>query len=363
MRAALLGLAFVTASLLRASTATAQRPRVTAQFVAETGALVEILGLEHWTAAMLRDSLAIHAPGYSIASGTVAAALREKLGFPDAVMQSIPGDSGRNILLAVIEPQDSARVRRRMLGADTTRSLAPESWAPLLALAHTRVGLLEVDPSTSDAELDIWLLANAAQPVIYARLVGLPPALPLALQLDSAVVRRAWAVLATHRTTDDRATARRLLATSPNVYDRLAAVALLATFDQDDATWHALVGALLDPDERVRRLAHGLLRTFTSQVPRRVDWRLAVADLRAILDGGPLFAVRDVLDLLVATKIEPALAGPLLHDGGHAVLLFARATRPEIRRPSYRFLRTVRGAAGRGAPVEDWGAWIAELPR
>jgi hypothetical protein len=317
--------------------------QVTAQFLAERGLLVEILGFRQWTPAMLRDSLAVRARARSLGSRTLATALEEKLGFASAAAWTFRGgDSAVHVVVAVIEPQDSVRVRRRAFRADTLRSLAP--WSALVELARTRP----------------ILLMDAVEPPIYARAVGLLPAVPPALRPDSTAVRQIWGALEAGRAPEDGATARQLLLASPNPYDRLAAVAILTSFAHDDSAWHALVGALLDPDERVRNLAHRVLLVFAAQVPRRVEWRPAAAELHAVLNGSALFAVRDVLDVLVATGAGPELASPLLRDGGHAVLLFAGAASPLFRVPSYRFLHTVSGGQDHGGP-DGWRAWIAEL--
>lgn len=336
-----LALSLTTLALL-VPAAAAQEP-VTATFYGEPGLQVEILGLERWSPAMIRDSLAIHARGQSFTSRDLAAALKEQLGFPDAVaIRQQSGDSAVNILLAVIEPQDSARVRLRALGTDSTRSLAP--WPSLVELARTR----------------LELIAAAAAAQVRARAVSLPAAVPLSFRPDSVAVRRVWAMLDAHRTPRDAAAAHRLLTAAPNVDDRLAAVAILTAFDRDDATWHALVGALRDPDERVRGFASAVLRTFVAEMPRRVDWRPAVADLHAILNGTALSALHGVLDALMTTDVSPELAGPLLRDGGHAVLLYAGSTNPAIRIPIYRFLRAMSGEDRGGIPAR-WHAWIADL--
>jgi hypothetical protein len=319
-----------------------QTQSVTAAFLSEPGVHVEILGLNHWTPSMLRDSLAVHAPGVSIASSRLATALREQLGFRDAIVRRQPGDSAINVLAIVVEPQDSMRILRRVLSQDTTQSKAP--WSSLVEVVRTQ----------------LRLLTDVLEAPIQGRAMGLPPTVPIEVRPDSATVRQIWAVLETHDTEEDAVAARTLLSTSPNVYDRLAAVTILSNFERDDTTWHALTGAILDRDPRVRGLALHVLHALRSHAVRHVDWRPAASDLHAILNGAVLASLPAVLDLLVATDVAPDLAGSLLNDGGHGVLILAGASSPSVRRPSYRFLRAVSGGLEYESPAE-WRAWIGDL--
>lgn len=317
---------------------------VTSQFLAQRGALIEILGLGRWTPAMLQDSLAVRAPNASPTSPKLAATLRDKLGFPETMAQRQAGDSAVNVLIAVIEPQEKARIRRRNLGTD--KAASPNSpWPELAQLARTKLGLL----------------SDALEPPIYARSVGLPPAVPLELRPDSSEVRQVWATLERHRQSASVNAANKVLSSSPNVYDRLGAVAVLSNFENEDAAWHAMAGAILDPDTSVSALARRVLRSFATHAPRNVDWRPAAQDLHAILNGSALARLGTVLDVLVITGAGPDLAKPLLNDGGHAVLMFAGAANPAFRLPSHRLLRAVSGE-NRGTP-EEWRAWIAGLGR
>jgi hypothetical protein len=310
--------------------------------VHKPGATVEVLGLRHWTPAMIQDTMDVRAPGESLTSHACAATLKGKLGFPEAIAVRFRGDSATNVLVALIEPQDSALVKKRVIVEDTTRSLAP--WAPLVTLARTQPGVLQMA-----------VLAH-----VQARGVGLAPVVPASIASDSAAVREVWAYLDAHRSGAEAAAAQRVLRTSPNVYDRIAAVAVLASFDHEDATWHALVGALLDPQDRVRILASALSRSFTLALPRRVDWRPAAAELHAVLNGSALFALHEVLDMLVATGVERELAAPLLKGGGHAVVMYAGSEKGWARGPAYRFLRAVSGQDLGGTPA-NWRAWIQSL--
>src|SRR5687768_11083939 len=95
------------------------------------GKTVEVLGLKRWTIAMIQDSMAKYAPGESLTSHACAAVLRYKLGFADAAATTYVGwprgDTIQRIVVSVVEPQDSSRVRHRVMPMDTINPYRP--WA------------------------------------------------------------------------------------------------------------------------------------------------------------------------------------------------------------------------------------------
>lgn len=316
---------------------------VTSVFLREPGLLVEGVGLERWTFQMIQDSLAVDAPGVAFWRQYCSDAYQRDLDiFPQSVAIQNQGDSAVTVFVAIIEPQDSALVTVRQFTGNPERSLAP--WPTLVDLARTRLTVMQAG-----------MVAG-----IHARAAGLTPALTRGTRADSVELTGLWTALATHGAAEEAATARHLLTTSPNVYDRLAAVAILSSFDQEDAAWHALVGALLDPNDLVREYARAVLRAFTVDFTRRIDWRPAAPELHALLQGSDLWSLNETLDMLVATGAGPELAKPLLKNGGHAVLLYAGAQNPWARGPAYRFLRAVSGKDLGGVPAR-WQDWIATL--
>lgn len=312
-------------------------------YIREPGVTVELLGLRHWTPQMLQDSLRVHAPGTSLTSHACATVLREKLGFPQVFSaRSTDGDSALTALIAVIEPQDSARVRVRPLAEDTTAdSQAP--WPELVEAVRAHGHLFQ----------------SALREHIYGQAVMLQARVPPSQRLDSANLRRIYELLDTFTTAEDAAIARRLLESAPSPYDRMAAAAVLSNFVNDDATWYSLIGAQLDPWDGVRIFAGTVLRSFASEQPRDVDWRPAVDDLRAVLNGSALFTLPDVLTVLARTGVQPELAEPLLKGGGYGVAMYVATTLPYTRGPAYRFLRAVNSKDG--ATAAEWRKWIADL--
>lgn len=307
------------------------------------GQTIEILGLSRWTADMLQDSLRKYVPGQTLESHSCAANLRYKLHFAEAAADVIRmSDSSRYIIVSVIEPQDSALVRHRVLPRDTTDSHSP--WPLLVALARDNPRALE----------------GLVRERIVGRGSAMPPAMPEGVHLDTARVRRAWAFLDAHRTSADAKAARRTLARAPNVYDRMAAIAILSSFDQSDTTWWSLVATLREEEGSPRGFAAEVLQTFVSVVPHRVDWRPAANDLHALLNGANLWDIRQVLTMLVYTGVTPQLAPALLRHGGHAVLMEAGAAQYAYRVAAHEFLRAISGR-DYGDDFSAWAQWIAHL--
>lgn len=304
---------------------------------------IEVAGLKRWTPAMIQDSMDVYAPGDSLHSHACAATLRYELGFADAASIILRRqDGGTYAFVSVIEPQDSALVSPRDLPRDTTGSEAP--WPELVEWSRA-------EPRVVQRAILARMTAHGA---------ALTPSLSDGMEEDSALIRKVWDYVDTHQSETDAAAAQQQLATSPYLWDRFAAVAILSSFDPDDATWHALIGALREPDGMARVFANQVLSAFTRAVPRQVDWRPAAENLHAILNGGSLFDLHIVLDLLVRTGVDPALAGPLLGDGGHAVLMYAGAAHPSFRGVAHRFLRSISGD-DHGRDIVEWTEWIDAL--
>jgi hypothetical protein len=128
------------AILAFAVAACASPPSRTPTVLLVPGKSIEVVGLQRWTIAMMQDSLAKYAPGTTLDSHACAAALRYQLGFADAAATSyeLPGDSLERVVVIVVEPQDSARVRHRVAPLDT---LAPRhEWAPVIRVLSEQPG-------------------------------------------------------------------------------------------------------------------------------------------------------------------------------------------------------------------------------
>ena len=304
---------------------------------------LELIGLKRWTVPMIQDSLHRYAPKDSLLSHACAGVLRDKLKFADAsVVYHVTTMDGKimkpYMAVTVVEPQDSALIRYRR---PFPHSLpARRAWRSIRALlekhneafqgAAQRFDFLRADAALSDADS------------------ALAPALPLRQ------------FLRTHATAKDQRLALATLATNGNANDRVVATVLLTNFSGSDATWWALTDALRDPDARVRGTASQVLAALTHGAPRRVNWAPAAQSLRAVLDGTNLFAHDALMEALAATGVEPALARPLLKDGGYLVLAKLGAQGLSERQASRRFLIQLAGRDLGDSPTA-WREWLDGL--
>lgn len=305
------------------------------------GKRVEVVGLRRWTIAMIQDSLRKYAEGVGLDSHACAAALRYKLGFADASATDYGvwrGDSLRSIFVAVVEPQDSAHVHYRGAPMDTT-VFKPE-WAPVARLVDRHMGEL------------IFVLDAASQKTRASR--------PVPKGLDSTAASKISAFLESQVSAVDERDARQVLLRDPNDRTRIVAAAILARFTSSDATLATLVDAMLESDGRVKEVAGHILENVTQDGPRPVDWRNSAAALHGILDGTSLFLAHTTMDLLVATRVDSSLAGPLLRNGGRTVLDFLGAQHPWPRESAHRLLVALSGRDF-GYDVDRWRQWIAQL--
>src|SRR5215217_2718815 len=100
-----------------------------------SGTPMTVIGLRHWTVAMIEDSIAKYAPGESMRSHACQAVLQYKLGFPSAsvvhyIMETPDGKSS-TLVVTLVEPQDSGRLSWRRVTAPAKPR--PAAWADLYA--------------------------------------------------------------------------------------------------------------------------------------------------------------------------------------------------------------------------------------
>jgi hypothetical protein len=307
------------------------------------GKTVEVVGLKRWTIAMIEDSMAKYAPGESLTSHACAAVLRYKLGFADAsattYMGFPPGDTIQRIVVALIEPQDSGRVRHRVMPMDTTKPYKP--WAIAVGIVDSAPGVAMeamrayVRPSPERAQVPEWMRG------------------------DSTRFRRYQRFLASRRTTGDYRTALRILAQDPNYQNRVVAVSILANFVTRDSALYALIDALMESDGMAKDAAATLLEAFGNYAPRSVDWKPKAASLHAMLNGN-VSTLPVLMSLLVQTGADSTLAKPLLANGGESVLAFVGAEHPGPRGTARRLLVALAGR-DLGPEPTAWSAWIRGL--
>ena len=307
------------------------------------GKRIEVVGLRRWTIPMIQDSLRKYADGVTLESHACAAALRYKLGFADASATNYgvwQGDSVQSIFISVVEPQDSARVNYRSAPMDTTAFLT--EWASTSRLVDRNMGAL----------------AFVLDEISYRRAGR--QLRPIPKQLDSTAVETFRSFLASHSRNADAVLAQRVLVNDPNDRSRIVAAAILANFTEKNTSLFSLVEAMRENDGRVKQIARQVLFNFAQDAPRRVDWKPATRGLHAILNGTSLFQAQSVMDLLVATRVNPALAGQLLKHGGQAVTDYLGAQHPWPRESAHKLLVALSGHDF-GYAVPQWRHWIDTL--
>jgi hypothetical protein len=303
---------------------------------------VEFIGLQHWSMAMVQDSLAVYSPADSIHKHTCAAALRYRLGFAEAASVAYLDGGSLYVIVSVVEPQDSVRVRHRYLPLDTANSR--EEWHDAVQVIRTRPDLFHV-------------AIDGYTPDFAVRGIQPPPH----LGPDSAQVLRVWGFLAARRSEEDFQVAMAVLTDgAPSLYDRMVAAAILANFSDRDVTSWVLADALRESDGPVKAIAGTVLAASAAREPRRVQWGPAASTIHALLNGTGLFEMRRVLEWLPRMGAGPEYSKEFLAGGGEMVLAYLAAEHEPTRELAHRFLVALRvNDCGEGA--DCWRDWITSL--
>lgn len=307
---------------------------------------LEIVGLRRWTVQDLEDSIARYAPGESLRSHACAVILHDRLHFPSAAVRVFQApDRPSYVVVAVVEPQDSARAVRRVIDG----AAGPDLWpalrtvtsdtsarnADVVAETAQFLGLLKrIGPDSGAAFLTRYFGETAALNTIA-----------LAKALDGL------------RGDAERDLAIRTLRTDANVSNRVLAAIVLSNFPDADAAWHALIAGMRDPQNQVGSAARVALSIMLPARTAKVDWTPSVADLVPLLAGANLWSYAEFLDVLGKTGVAPELATPLLRDNWHLVLSFARAQHPPSSSPARALLAAMSGTAD---PAQ-WEPWLKSL--
>jgi hypothetical protein len=152
-----------------------------------------------------------------------------------------------------------------------------------------------------------------------------------------------------------------VLGGSKDKADRAAAAKAMRQFANEDGAWRALAAAMRDPDDEVSMAASGSLNWMRRNAARKVDWSAASEDLAALLHGANLFGFNEIVRALVATEIDPAMAGRLLgHGGGRLLLVYLGAQHDAERDAAHDLLTRLRGQ-DLGADRARWQEWLSGL--
>jgi hypothetical protein len=312
---------------------------------------VEVLGLRHWTLKALQDSIRHRVPGQTLEDAACMVTLLDSLHFADALVQSRvrPASAGEAeqeyLVIKVIEPQDSARVRWRPAPRDSFKVQRPDYASVVLPVTSWNGQLLS-------GRLNEPLQLYGRNPADRAAAIRGRP------QIVHDDAERLWSFLDAHRSESNRYTAVAALRQDGPYVNRVVAAAVLANFAEQDSTWWALTEALRDGNEAVRLTALLVLQGLPA---RPIDWTPAIPTLRALLGGTNVLATQDVMDLLVRTHVSAAFARSLLHDNGDWVLTHLRAEYPWASDSAHSLLVQLNSGRDLGANPTDWARWIAAL--
>ena len=308
-----------------------------AQVIPGPNGPVEFIGLQNWDAQQLFDAIQEIDPDRPFHA--CAAVMKQDLGFADAAaflfVTGLSADSERYTVVVGVE--DDARVRYRPAGNVTV--VLPETWENLKAVA-------DEDMRTLDAA------ARApGGPTDHARRIA------EFLGADTEALNQVWNLIGRAESEEDRRLAHEVLARDSAWSARAVATLVLGNFIDDDTSWHALVSSLIDQQARVTTVARGMLEALITQDADPVDWSGARPTLSALFGGTNPFAFKDILEVLVATDIDPEFGQQLVRESPDLVLAHVGARHEGTREPAVAFLRAVSGE-DYGVDVEAWKAWI-----
>jgi len=309
------------------------------QEVETPAGVVEFVGLHHWTIQMIQDSMKVHAPGKPL--GQCAGVLRS-LGFPSAQSLGATSAEGRSsTLVLLVEPQDSALVRYRKL---PTRERAPiPVWRDGYVILRDHVAAYETGAQ------DFGIHATRDTTIEHLILRSRPR--------DSAEVRFFWQFLERSRDPQSANLAERTLLEDGSVDSRRLAAAILGAQRGRVRAWYALVKGLRDPDERVAAASEMGLTSLLTGRQSRIDWRPALADVRAVLDGTNVLALKTMLLVLTKTKVDPMLSRNLVRENGGLVLDLLDSHSPAHRDAAHAFLIRLAGK-DLGPSANSWRTWL-----
>ncbi len=305
---------------------------------------VEFIGLDQWSAGELFDAIQDVAPGQPFHACAVV--MKQELGFAEAAafVYRTPGDA----YTVVVGVEDSARVRYRAVGAETVA--LPETWEALRVLATDSRNLRSLDEAARTVRSRRGFVDRVMTRLLFGR-----------TGVDRGTLRKIRELTDNARAQEDRRLAQEVIVRDSSAASRAVATLVLGNFLDDDTSWHALAGSLIDPEPRVVRMARNVVRGLETDTLEPVDWSAARSNLLALFDGTNPFAIRDMLEVLVATDIAPEFGRQLVRETPDLLLAHAGAEHERTREPAIAFLRAVSGEDF-GTDVEAWRAWVGGQP-
>lgn len=333
---------FARVALVALATAGAPAPPTTAQVLPGPSGPVEFIGLQDWEARELFDAIQERDPDSPFHA--CATVMKLHLGFADAGAFLYRDASSTEWYTVVVGVEDSARVRYRSIGSD--RFELPESWQELVNIVNEDRATFAAAAQTLPSRGGI--LGFLGRPRRRAEEMG----------ADPEVYERLSDLVDKADTDEDRLLIHDVLASDASPEARTVATLLLVNFMDEDASWHALVGSAIDPAPQVTQVAMSMLSGLMLRRDGPVDWSGARTPLSAILAGTNPFAFTRVLQVLVATDVDPEFGRQLVRENPDLILAHAGARHEWTRVPALRLLRAVSGEDF-GTDVDAWRSWIA----
>lgn len=316
--------------------------RSAAQVVQTANGPVEFIGLKRWTVEMIRDTMAVKAPGQPLGQ---CAAVLQKVGFPAASSNHIMNEDGTEyVVVTVVEPHDRARVREKPLFADSLPAI--HAW-------HEATEIFRSSNRGFQRAVSWYDLHRSGDTTAIRQIVAMAGN-------HAAEVQQFWRFLDHHRSEADFQRAVWTLNNDGNVANRAVAAAILGSFGDHDLTWWTLLDAQRDPIDAIAGTAQQVLQSLV-RAPKSVDWEPAQASLRHLLNGTNVFVFAGTLDVLGKTGINPALAPTLLRNGGADLLLAHLNAKHKAKRDAAHSFLVHLAGQDLGSDTAAWAQWIGTL--
>lgn len=114
---------------------------------------------------------------------------------------------------------------------------------------------------------------------------------------------------------------------------------------------------MVDADYRVSSTAVIMFDRLAARQMDPVEWAGGRVHLSALLDGTNPWVFSEILQVLVATDVDPEFARQLVRESPDLLLAHVGAEHERTREPAVDFLRAISGEDF-GTDVEAWRAWI-----
>jgi hypothetical protein len=308
-----------------------------AQIVPGPQGPVEFIGLDHWKAAAVFDTIRVLTPDRPFHACAVV--MRNELGFADAAAMGFFTATAGEIHTVVVGIEDSAGVQYRETGKASVRIPAP--LAALVQRGEAGIGHI-TGPARS-----LHLVSE-----------NLDSARSMAERWGAAQesVESDWIALRAANDPSLLVAIRAVVAEDSSWLKRSAAVAALANFPEHPSAWRVLIEAFRDQDARVTTTAQGVAEAFLEGESVVVEWADSEASISAVFGGTNPFAFALTLRMLTATKIDEGLGSRIARTYPRLLLGYARAQQPDLRSAAHTFLRHVSGLDH--SDPQEWARWL-----